>query len=196
MAMPIRRRRPLGAASRNRSGIETVMSPFADAQAEHTRIGGSDSTPTTAFAGPRRCRFRTTGATRSPPAQVPPQSQRRSSLADGGSLRFHRGPGGRRAPSLPRTPQRLVRALTVATTPHAVPGSHGLLRSTSRAATWEPRRHGAAELARDLDEIDRRLRTEMDEVGEVFIAVTSRGEPRIATLAACGIGAISPIGVC
>jgi cation diffusion facilitator family transporter len=33
----------------------------------------------------------------------------------------------------------------------------------------------AADLARSLDEIDRRLRTEMDEVGEVFIDVTSRG---------------------
>jgi hypothetical protein len=30
----------------------------------NTRIGGSDSTPTTAFAGPRRCRFRTTGDTK------------------------------------------------------------------------------------------------------------------------------------
>ena len=29
----------------------------------NTRIGGSDSTPTTAFAGPRRCRFRTKGVT-------------------------------------------------------------------------------------------------------------------------------------
>jgi hypothetical protein len=28
----------------------------------NTRIGGSDSTPTTAFAGPRRCRFRTKGS--------------------------------------------------------------------------------------------------------------------------------------
>ena len=32
----------------------------------NTRIGGSDSTPTTAFAGPRRCRFRTEAATRPP----------------------------------------------------------------------------------------------------------------------------------
>jgi GMC oxidoreductase len=31
----------------------------------NTRIGGSDSTPTTAFAGPRRCRFRTDRVTRS-----------------------------------------------------------------------------------------------------------------------------------
>ena len=29
----------------------------------NTRIGGSDSTPTTAFAGPRRCRFRDKGVT-------------------------------------------------------------------------------------------------------------------------------------
>ena len=35
----------------------------------------------------------------------------------------------------------------------------------------------AADLARNLDEIDRRLRTEMDEVGEVFIDVTSRDGP-------------------
>lgn len=32
----------------------------------NTRIGGSDSTPTTAFAGPRRCRFRTKAAARAP----------------------------------------------------------------------------------------------------------------------------------
>ena len=57
MAMPIRRRRPLGAASRNRSGIEIVMSPLPMLRL-NTRIGGSDSTPTTAFAGSRRCRFR------------------------------------------------------------------------------------------------------------------------------------------
>jgi hypothetical protein len=62
MAMPIRRRRPLGAASRNRSGIEIVMSPLPMLRL-NTRIGGSDSTPTTAFAGPRRCRFRTKGVT-------------------------------------------------------------------------------------------------------------------------------------
>ena len=62
MAMPIRRRRPLGAASRNRSGIEIVMSPLPMLRL-NTRIDGSDSTPTTAFTGPRRCRFRTSGAT-------------------------------------------------------------------------------------------------------------------------------------
>jgi hypothetical protein len=38
-------------------------------------------------------------------------------------------------------------------------------------------KQGAPDLARNLDEIDRRLRTEMDEVGEVFIDVTSRGGP-------------------
>ena len=65
MAMPIRRRRPLGAASRNRSGIEIVMSPLPMLRL-NTRIGGSDSTPTTAFAGPRRCRFRTLWATPGP----------------------------------------------------------------------------------------------------------------------------------
>ena len=31
----------------------------------NTRIGGSDSTPTTAFAGPRRCRFRGQSRSRS-----------------------------------------------------------------------------------------------------------------------------------
>ena len=64
MAMPIRRRRPLGAASRNRSGIEIVVSSLPMLRL-NTRIGGSDSTPTTAFAGPRRCRFRTDAVTKS-----------------------------------------------------------------------------------------------------------------------------------
>jgi len=35
----------------------------------------------------------------------------------------------------------------------------------------------AADLARNLDDIDQRLRTEMDEIGEVFIDVTSRAGP-------------------
>jgi Phage integrase family len=41
----------------------------------NTRIGGSDSTPTTAFAGPRRCRFRTKGVTT--PALAPVHAQTR-----------------------------------------------------------------------------------------------------------------------
>jgi hypothetical protein len=40
MAMPTRRRRPLGAASRNRSGIEIVISPLPMLRL-NTRIGGS-----------------------------------------------------------------------------------------------------------------------------------------------------------
>lgn len=41
----------------------------------NTRIGGSESTPTTAFAGPRRCRFRTKGVTT--PALAPVHAQTR-----------------------------------------------------------------------------------------------------------------------
>ena len=41
----------------------------------NTRIGGSDSTPTTAFTGPRRCRLRTTGVTT--PALAPVHAQTR-----------------------------------------------------------------------------------------------------------------------
>jgi len=40
-------------------------------------------------------------------------------------------------------------------------------------------KQGASDLARNLDEIDRRLRTEMDEVGEVFIDITARGGPAV-----------------
>ena len=58
MAMAIRSRRPLRAESQNRSGIEIVMSPLPMLR-PNARIGGSDSTLTTVFASPRRCRFRT-----------------------------------------------------------------------------------------------------------------------------------------
>jgi hypothetical protein len=40
-----------------------------------------------------------------------------------------------------------------------------------------PEQH-AVELARGLDEIDQRLRSELAEVGEVFIDVTARGGGR------------------
>jgi hypothetical protein len=78
--MPIRRRRPLGAASRNRSGIENVMSPLPILRL-NTRIGGSDSTPTTAPAGPRRCRLRTDPVTRSHRWDVAAPSPEHASLS-------------------------------------------------------------------------------------------------------------------
>lgn len=46
----------------------------------NTRIGGSDSTPTTAFAGPRRCRFRTDRVTRSHRWDVAAPSPKRSGI--------------------------------------------------------------------------------------------------------------------